>query len=205
MVTAPLPAPATPVRASLVARGRAALRRLVADRRGVSAVEFAILLPLMLTLFIAGNEVSQAMTIYRKISHTGATLGDLVSQVSSISSSDMTNILAAANAVMAPYDASQAKLVVSAVNYTTSGGFVTAWSVASNTTAWTVGSTPPITIPSGLVTNGQQLIVTQARYDYVSTFSTFMADIWGSGTITLKDVTYLRPRVSTTVAYPSPN
>ncbi len=188
-----------------LARFAARLRGLVADVRAVSAVEFAILMPLMLTLFIAGNEMSQAMTIYRKISHTGATLGDLVSQVSAISTADMTNILAAANAVMSPYDASGAKLVVSAVNYTTASGYKVAWSKASNDTAWTAGATPPITIPSGLVSNGQQIVVAQAQYVYVSTFSTFMKDIWGAGSITLKDVTYLRPRVSTTIAYPSPN
>lgn len=181
---------------------RVRLGAIASDVRGVSAIEFAILMPLMLTLFIAGNEVSQAMTIYRKVSHTGATLGDLVTQVSSISSSDMTNILAASTAVMSPYDASGIKLVVSALNYTSSG-YTVAWSVASNDTAWTTGGTPPITVPTGLVSTGQQLVVTRAQYVYTSTFSTFMADIWGSGSITLSDVTYLRPRVSTTITYPS--
>jgi Flp pilus assembly protein TadG len=188
-------------RSDLLGRLVAALRRIAADRRAVSAVEFALLLPLMLTLFIGGNEVSQAMTIYRKVGRTGATLGDLVTQVSTLSTADMTNILAAAAAVMAPYDSANAKLVVSAVNYTTSSGYKVAWSVASNDTAWTCASTPPITIPAGLVSDGQQLIVTRAQYVYTSLFSTFMTDIWGSSSITLKDVSYLRPRVSSTVTY----
>ena len=68
-------------RSDLLGRLVAALRRIAADRRAVSAVEFALLLPLMLTLFIGGNEVSQAMTIYRKISRTGSTLGDLAASI----------------------------------------------------------------------------------------------------------------------------
>ncbi|MDK9696374.1 MAG: pilus assembly protein [Siculibacillus sp.] len=191
-------------RISLPAFGRALLR-LARDRRAVSAVEFAILLPVMLTMFIAGNELSQALTIYRKVSHTGSALGDLVSQVSTISSAEMSNILAASTAIMTPYSASGVQLVVSAVNYTTSNGFKTAWSVGQNTSAWTTNATPPITIPSGLVTDGQQLIVTRVQYTYTSTFSTFMQDILGGTSLTLSDVAYLRPRVSTTIAYPSPN
>lgn len=184
---------------------RPALGRLLGDRRAVAAVEFAILLPLMLTLFIAGNELSQALTIYRKVSHTGAVLGDLVSQVATISTAEMTNILAASTTIMTPYDASGVKLVVSAVNYTTASGFKVGWSIGQNATAWAANAAPPVTIPSGLVTDGQQLIVSQVQYTYTSTFSTFMKDIWGSSTITLADISYLRPRISTTVAYPSPN
>lgn len=181
------------------------LLRLLADRRAVSAVEFAVLLPVMLTLLIAGNEMSQALTIYRKVAHTGSALGDLVSQVATVSTSEMSNILAASTSIMTPYDASGVKLVVSAVNYTTATGFKTAWSVGKNTAAWAANSAPPITIPSGLVTDGQQLIVTSVSYTYTSTFSTFMQDILGGTSLTLADVSYLRPRVSTTVAYPSPN
>ena len=181
------------------------LSRILRDRRAVSAVEFALLLPVLLTLFIAGIELSQALTIYRKVSHTANALGDLVSQVATISTSEMSNIMAATTAIMTPYSATGVKLVVSAVNYTTSGGFKTAWSVGQNTTAWTVNSAPPITIPTGLISDGQQLVVTKVQYVYTSTFSTFMQDILGGTSITLSDVAYLRPRVSTTIAYPSPN
>lgn len=191
-------------RSSIMRLGRR-LAGFARDRRAVSAVEFALLLPVMLTLFIAGNEISQALTIYRKVSHTGSALGDLVSQVATISTSEMNNILAASTTIMTPYDASGAKLVVSAVKYTTANGFKTSWSVGQNTAAWAANSTPPMTIPSNLVSDGQQLIVTKVQYTYTSTFSTFMADILGGTTLTLSDVSYLRPRVSTTVAYPSPN
>ena len=179
------------------------VRRIAGDRRGVSAVEFALLAPVMLTLLIGGNELSQALTIYRKISHTGSALGDLVSQVASITTAEMTNILAASTSIMTPYDAAGVKLVVSAVNYTTANGFKVSWSVGQNATAWTQCATPPITIPSGLISDGQQIVVTSVSYTYVSTFSTFMQDILGATSLTLSDVSYLRPRVSTKVTYSS--
>lgn len=180
------------------------LSRLRRDRRAVAAVEFALLLPLLLMLFIAGSEISLALTIYRKVGHTGATLGDLTSQDSAISTTEMTAILAASGAVMTPYDSTNLKIVISAVdlNGTT---YKVAWSAAQNDTAWTAGATPPITIPTGLISSGQEIIVTQVKYTYTSMASTFMKDIWGSSSVTLSDLSYFRPRISTTITYPSSN
>ena len=47
--------------ALLIARARRPIRRLLRDKRGISAVEFAMLLPLMVTLYLGGVEVSQAV------------------------------------------------------------------------------------------------------------------------------------------------
>ena len=56
------------------------LRRLASDRQGASAIEFAILLPLMVTLYISGFEISQAVSIYRKVTIIAHTVADLVAQ-----------------------------------------------------------------------------------------------------------------------------
>jgi Flp pilus assembly protein TadG len=62
------------------------LARLRQDESGVSAVEFAMLLPVMLTLYLGAVEVGQAVAIDRKVTLTSRTLADLASQVSSLSS-----------------------------------------------------------------------------------------------------------------------
>ena len=51
------------------------------DERGVSAVEFAMLLPLMLTLYLGAVEISQGIGADRKVTLTARTVADLVSQV----------------------------------------------------------------------------------------------------------------------------
>ena len=55
------------------------LWRLIGDERGVSAVEFALLLPLMLTLYLGAVEVSQGIRADRKVTLTARTIVDLVS------------------------------------------------------------------------------------------------------------------------------
>lgn len=175
---------------------------LLRDRRAVAAVEFALLLPLMITMFVGGNEISQALAIFRKVGHTSSTLGDLVAQeADGLVTSELTDMLAASSSVMTPYSATSAQIVVSSVKYTTSGGFKVCWSRSQNATAWTAGSAPPVTIPTGIVTDGQEVIVTNVSYTYTSVFSTVMTDILGSSSITLSDTSYFRPRVVTAVTY----
>src|SRR5438105_4367821 len=93
----------------------ALLTRFAVDRRGVSAVEFAMLLPLMITLYLGTVEVSQGVGIDRKVTLTTRTVADLASQVSSINNADMTNVLNASSSVIAPFDATKLKVTVSEV------------------------------------------------------------------------------------------
>jgi Flp pilus assembly protein TadG len=60
------------------------MRRLLRDKRGISAVEFAMLLPLMVTLYLGGVEVSQAVAVDRKVTLVARSLGDLVAQATNV-------------------------------------------------------------------------------------------------------------------------
>ena len=80
--------------------------RFVRDRRGVSAVEFALVAPIMICLYFGCVEVSDAVAGDRKVSLTAAALAILSAQVTTISTSDMTNILNASSCIIQPYDAS---------------------------------------------------------------------------------------------------
>src|SRR5882724_11091549 len=114
---------------------------LIPDQRGVSAVEFAMLLPLMITLYLGTVEVSQGIGIDRKVTLTTRTVADLASQVSSINNADMTNLLNASAAVIAPYDASKLKVTVSEVKIDNTGVAKIVWSDTLNGTKRAVGST----------------------------------------------------------------
>ncbi len=83
--------------------------RFAATRSGMAAVEFAMLLPLMVTLYLAAVETSQAVAIQRKVTLTARTVADLASQTTSINNTDMTNMLNAASAVVAPFAAAAAQ------------------------------------------------------------------------------------------------
>src|ERR1700716_4699071 len=104
------------------------LARLASDQRGVSAVEFAMLLPLMITLYLGTVEVSQGVGIDRKVTLTTRTVADLASQVLTINNADMANLLNASSAVILPYDTTKLKVTVSEVTIDANGVAKIVWS-----------------------------------------------------------------------------
>lgn len=177
---------------SLVGAIESRLRRLVGDERGVSAVEFAMLLPLMLTLYLGAVEVSQGIGADRKVTLTARTISDLVSQVTSINNTDMTNALNAASAVMAPFPTTNLKVTVSSVKIDANGKATVDWSDALNGTARAKGST--VTLPAALNVANTSLIWSEVQYTYKPVVGYVV-----TGTLSLKDQIYMRPRLSDSV------
>src|SRR5947208_8334072 len=143
------------------------LTALAGDQRGVSAVEFAMLLPLMITLYLGSVEISQGVGIDRKVTLAARTIADLASQVSTIVSADMTNVLNATSAVIAPYDASKLKVTISAVTVDASSVAKIKWSCTLNGTARGVGST--VTLPAALNVANTTLVWGEVSYAYTPT------------------------------------
>jgi Flp pilus assembly protein TadG len=168
------------------------LVRLLRDRRGISAVEFAMLLPLMLTLYLGAVEISQGVGIDRKVTLTSRTVADLAAQVTNIASSDMANILAASSAVIAPYDASKLKVTVSQIAIDNSGNATISWSCTLNGTAHAIGS--GVSVPAALKTANTWLIWGEASYSYKPTIGYVV-----TGTLNLSDQIYMRPRLSNSI------
>jgi len=165
------------------------LRSLAGDQRGVSAVEFAMLLPLMLSLYFGAIELSQGIGADRKVTMTARTVADLVSQVSSINNTDMSNSLNAASAVMAPFSASNLQVTVSSIQIDANSKATIVWSDTRNGTARAVGST--VTLPAALLVPNTYLIWSEVQYTYRPTIGYVV-----SGTLTLRDQIYMRPRLS---------
>jgi len=167
-------------------------RRFAGDARGVSAVEFALVLPLMMTLYLGGAEVSQAITASRKVTLVSRTVADLASQVSSISNASMNDMLKASSAIVSPFSPNDLKVTVSCVKIDANGKATIAWSDTLNGTAHGVGSA--VTLPAALNVANTSLIWTEAQYDYTPAIGYAI-----SGTLSLKDQMYMRPRLSDTV------
>ena len=166
------------------------------DERGVSAVEFAMLLPLMITLYLGSVEISQGVAMDRKVTLTTRTVADLASQVSSINNADMTNMLNASSAVMAcdtgQCDVSKLKVTVSAVTIDANGTAKVAWSDTLNGTKHAVNST--VTLPAALNVPNTTLIWSEVSYSYQPTIGYVI-----TGALNLSDQIWMRPRLSDTV------
>jgi len=165
------------------------LSRFTRDRRGVSAVEFAFIAPVMIGLYLGCTEISDGIAADRKVSLVVDSLANLPSEVTTISTSDMTNILNAASSIISPYSAGNLTATVSCLTIDANKNVTVAWSATMNGTARTVGSS--VTIPAALAVAGTQLLLAEATYAYTPTVGYTI-----TGTLTLSDKMYMAPRIS---------
>jgi Flp pilus assembly protein TadG len=171
---------------------RHCLAQLRCDQRGVAAIEFALLLPLMIALYLGTAEISQAISADRKVTLTSRTVADLISQVSSINNAGMTDVLNASSSVMAPFKTTTLKVVVSCISVDANNRATVTWSDTLNGTARSVGST--VTLPAALNIANTTLIWSEVSYVYTPAIGYII-----TGSLTLKDQLYMAPRLSTSV------
>ncbi len=167
----------------------AAIRRLVTDCRGASAVEFALIAPLMITLYLGGVEITQAVAIDRKTTLVAHTVADLVAQETNITNADMSDDLNASAAITSPYSTTKLTVTVSRVDIDANGHASVNWSDTLNGTARAVGSS--VTLPSALAVANTTIIWGETTYTYQPMFGTVIKQ-----TLTLGDQIYMRPRIS---------
>jgi Flp pilus assembly protein TadG len=179
---------------ALARRFSCCLTRFANERRGLAALEFAMLLPMMLTLFLGSVEVTSGVAIQRKVNITARALADLSSQFTSIAASDMSNILNSSSDIIYPYPAADLQSVVSELSINAQGVASVVWSATLNGTARTVGSV--VTIPSNLATPNTYLLLGEASYSYAPNYGVVV-----TGTMTLSSQTFMMPRQSTSVSY----
>lgn len=173
---------------------RALATRLAGDERGVSAVEFALILPLMLIIYFGTIDISQMISAKRKLSHSASALGDLITQYSVITSPEMESMLDAASAIMAPYSDTNLKIVVAGIWIDDKGNATVSWSVARNATPLTKGAS--VTVPAKVKTKSTGLVMAELDYDYTPQIGYVV-----TGTFDLNDRFFLRPRIGDEVEY----
>jgi Flp pilus assembly protein TadG len=174
---------------------RRALRRFLGDRDGVSALEFALIVPFMLTLYLGGAELGDGLAIQFKATLAARTVADLASQYITVDSSTMSDILGAASTVVTPYSSNNMVVTVSELTTTNSSGAATVTWSASNGTPRSAGST--LTLPAALQTlpSGTALIWGEVTYPYTPSMGYVI-----TGTITMYENIYFYPRMTSSVS-----
>ncbi len=173
--------------------------RYALDAQGMVAVEFALLIPVMLTLYFGTIETTNAMTAARRVTNVAATAADLTAQAAAVSASDINDIFSASTAILSPFPTNVVKITITSVVASSSNASSTkvSWSKAyGGASARSVNSS--VTLPAGLTTAGSRVIMVEVAYTYSSPISTFI-----TGPIVMNEVAYLKPRRSTEVVFDS--
>lgn len=141
-------------------------RRLRTDRRGAALVEFAIILPVMLLLYLGGYQIVDASSCYRRVTTTARSLADLVSQYAIVSEGTMTTILNASSQMMLPYDATGIKVRVTQIRVDGNRRAYVSWSRSKNDTSYPPNIEVTTAIPAQLRSANTALIYSEVTYTY---------------------------------------
>jgi Flp pilus assembly protein TadG len=178
----------------------ATLRRLRTDTSGLAAVEFALILPLMLTMFFGIIDVSNGFAVDRKVSMISQTLSDLTSRYTVVQETDITNFFTIGDAMLTPYDKTVLKTTINQLYLDpTSKTAKVVWSRGDNKLSKnTVVSVPTDLVAkdsSGNWTANQYLVLAQVIYVYTPTIGWVVS----KAGITLTESSFTKPRQGTCV------
>lgn len=148
-------------------------RHLRRDRRAAAAVEFAVILPVLLAIWAGMTELAHALDEWRKLTLLGRTVADLTAQgdtTNPISTTLMTDIFASATTVMRPFNTANAKIVVSAMGVGLTGATqiptVCSSYASSNATPRSTGLASNLTVPSGYQIVGMRYVLAEVSITY---------------------------------------
>jgi Flp pilus assembly protein TadG len=178
----------------MASKRKSLFARLRDDPRGVSAVEFALIAPVMIAFYFGLAEFCQGYMAQKRMGHVSAVVADLVAQSDSIESSQMTDMFRIGDLVMKPFSSAPLQQRASSLTRNSSGVVKVDWSQGSGMAPRTAGST--VVIPDGLIENGESVIMTEATYDYDSPVDYLMPAI-----TRFSQTYYLRPRTVDMVSY----
>jgi len=183
------------------------------EQGGVAAVEFALILPVMITLFFGMVETTLALICRADVSQMASTTADLISQVDTASTADISNVYAAAGVILYPYysGGTTGKPTTRITRIVYDG--TSPLPASTGTVQWTCTQTgtgtlaPParskndtVTLPKPLITTATgSVIMAEVAYNYASPTTQTIV-----GSINMSNNFYTKPRrVSQIPAPPS--
>jgi Flp pilus assembly protein TadG len=175
-------------------------RGLLRDDRGVAAIEFGMIVPIMAAMFIGSVELSQAITVDRRVTQIASSTADLVAREKTITDAQLGNVMDIADVLMRPYDPSLLRVTLVSVGAKATDATTTkvCWTYNSSrggVSSYAKGQS--YTLPAGIVDAGGSVVVAEVEYHYTPLiFSYYMP-----GMTKLNDKFYLKPRVSSMIQY----
>jgi Flp pilus assembly protein TadG len=170
----------------------AGLKRLLSAESGVAAVEFSLILPILVVLWIGGVELTGALSVDRRLNNLASSIGDLVARAKMITYAQVDDIFDLAPAALFPYDSTGISMRVTAIDIDDDGNAKVAWSRAqgSGLTAY-VKDTPVTTVvPAALRVPDSQLIMSEVEHTYSPTVGYVI-----TGDLDLDDRMFFVPRL----------
>jgi Flp pilus assembly protein TadG len=115
------------------------LRRLVHDRQGVGGVEFAIIAPMLIVLYLMAFELTMGLSVAKKTSLASSTIADLVARQDKVDKVFLASMADVSGAIFVPYASKNLLIKISAIRIDSTKAAKIAWS-------WSTTGVPPYAV-----------------------------------------------------------
>ncbi|HEX8471269.1 MAG TPA: TadE/TadG family type IV pilus assembly protein, partial [Brevundimonas sp.] len=136
--------------------------RLARDRRGVSAVEFALIAPVMIAFYFAMGELCQGYMAQKRLSHTASSIANLVAQTDVVKEDEVADVMAIGALIMKPFPATSLSTRITSVTRDANGVAKVDWSRASGAGLPAYADQAVVTVPTDMIGNGASLVMAEA-------------------------------------------
>jgi Flp pilus assembly protein TadG len=170
--------------------GRSLALRFPLHERGMAAVEFSLILPIMVLLWIGGVEVTQGLSVDRRLNNLCSSIGDLVSRTKTITKAQIDQIFDIAPGAIYPYSATSLQMRVTAVKIDGSQNATVTWSRSEGGTAYSKTQNLNAVVPETLRVANSQIIMSEVNYTYTPAVGYVI-----TGSVGMSDRLYFVPRL----------
>ncbi|MBB3966380.1 TadE/TadG family type IV pilus assembly protein [Rhizobium metallidurans] len=170
-----------------------AFSRLIRERTGASAIEFALLAPILLFFFLASITVFDLYRTYQNIVQANGIVADVISRQTSIDNAFVSNLYSVFTHLQQNSTAPIA-LRISSIKKT-AGAYKLDWTKESGTAGLLKAQVlNASSLPE--LTDGDSVIYVEGAASY-----TAMTNILGFGTMTFAETAFSRPRFIGAIVY----
>lgn len=185
------------------------LAEFLTSKRGVAAIEFAFIAPILLCLYFVTMEVAQAVEANKKVGRIASMIADLVTQQQTVTRNDVDAIMKIGTSIIQPYDRSVPSIFVTAIEVTDedSPKVQVVWSrkMVNGSTSQGEAAGSATTVPDKLKIRGSFLIRVESELEY-KPMITYTADQKAAlglsaafDNISMAERYHLRPRMTSTI------
>ncbi|MES1198984.1 MAG: TadE/TadG family type IV pilus assembly protein [Pseudomonadota bacterium] len=166
---------------------RASFLRFLRNRKGLAAVEFALIAPMMVFLLFGATELIDALDVDQRAQNAASSIADVVSRDTEVSNDEVSGLWSSLDLLMYPDSAAAASACITSYSINATGTATAQWHEVHNG----FGACPSsdVHLTASMKQPNSSLIVAEVHYTYTPRLNFVF-----NGAFTLSHITYRRSR-----------
>lgn len=184
----------------MIKRKTSFLRNFIQDTRGTAGIEFAVMIPMILTLFLGVIEISNFIMVNERTEKVAHAIADYVAQEETITTAQLNTIMDSAAEIMSPFEfGDRGHVIITSVHRNAGEDPKVAWQYEGGGTLHgmeskfgAIGNLSPL--PSGFTLNERDTVIIAEVYYQPKALVTGM---FSPSNDTMYKYAFYKPRLGT--------